>query len=1204
MKKKIKKKIIDSLIILLCLLGGLLFVFLKDAYAMSTQQYNKIFLTPFYRLSMSNNGNYNYLLTVNPPDHIASVITAIISFDIYISPSVNFTMSINGTPCNTQFYYVSTTYASAGQSRITFDCSNVIKKEGVYNLTLGVRLANTGSSTGWLDLTYMNNPFGSAKVSGTEYLAGEVGTIFLQLQDSNGNAVTNGNCYLNIYYPNQPNSSHAIWVNEAPMLYKSNSKGLYFYDLTAPDIMGIYMIEAECSYIYDNIWYYGEYDLINKPIRTVLAGTYTGDTVMLNSFEDWLYTQCGSSGGKVCEAYYDFNISDTNITALNLYYFGESQVTNTLYFYIWNWTSSSWITLPNSLAFHGTSGGGGGYPSGVDEFVSNILPLGNTIAANKTLRIRTYTIHTSAFNMFDNYLSIRASKLGTLIQDVKGSGELHVGSGNVTSVKNVENVSNVAYVGYVENASASFWELRLASATEYIAGELGSTIFQFTKVASGNPSPINDGVCNVTIWYPNNTLFLNKAGMYYLTGSNGLYYKNFTVPGTLGIYTIDAYCIKGSTTAYASGTFHVSLEGQLIQNASNPSSLILAVNQSLSNLILASNLAVNQSIWNKLYTIQGELLNITNTLIQVNVSVGNISVTVGQINVTLGNMTINVSIDTTKLEQMITSVNDTLKNINSSVSIQLTNIQGDLTNIRNDINSVNSTVLDVNSSVFNKLYSIQDELADITNTLTGISNDIANLNGTVIGINATIMNKLYLIQDDLTSINDSINALNFTANFNTTEIENLIESVNQTMMNKLYGVQDELAEINYTVHNIKCETCNLTHLEELIDSISDIINQHNTSVFNKLYLMQDDLKELNSTAYRIEDKLGNITLNTTYLEGLIISHNTTVMNKLYSIQDDLSTITDSLTDITDYIISVNNTVIGTNTTVMWKLYRIQDELASVNDSINNHDINAMSKLDQILGNITDVYALITDVNATTMWKLYRIQDEITSVNDTVKSMGINTTELEELIKSVNQTTMNKLYLIQDDLATITNNLYGISNDIANLNGTVISINATTMWKLYRIQDEIASVNDSINNHDINVMNKLYSIQDDLYNITVLIYGHNATVMWKLYKIQDELAEYNQSMSNQISLEFSNTNILIQNLNNTMNWWGNYFDNWFWALEYKLDNIQNTLYNMTIGNLNVTAIVNNKDIAMEVLRTLCHYGAIEIWEGDICNPKEF
>lgn len=117
-------------------------------------------------------------------------------------------------------------------------------------------------------------------------------------------------------------------------------------------------------------------------------------------------------------------------------------------------------------------------------------------------------------------------------RNITGTGELHISIPTIT----------VACV----------------SGTEYIAGETGIVSAQFLKAVGASNQPINDGTCNVTVYYPNWTAFLDNHMMTYASGSNGIYFINFTIPSDIGIYTSDFTCTKAPTTRYGSGSFHIS----------------------------------------------------------------------------------------------------------------------------------------------------------------------------------------------------------------------------------------------------------------------------------------------------------------------------------------------------------------------------------------------------------------------------------------------------------------------------------------------------------------------------------------------------------------------------------------------------------------------------------------------------------------------
>jgi hypothetical protein len=140
------------------------------------------------------------------------------------------------------------------------------------------------------------------------------------------------------------------------------------------------------------------------------------------------------------------------------------------------------------------------------------------------------------------------------------------------------------------------------------------------------------------------------------------------------------------------------------------------------------------------------------------------------------------------------------------------------------------------------------------------------------------------------------------------------------------------------------------------------------------------------------------------------------------------------------------------------------------------------------------------------------------------------------------------------------------NQTGNLNNSIFAINSSIFSKLYKIQDEIASVND--------------------------------TVKLSNSSIQDKISELSQN----IYSNFTYTNSLILIANNTMNFWGNTLNTttywlgdtlnlWGNTLEYKLDNIQTMLQNITIGNVTVTALVDYDEIALTVLQYL---KSVKVW----------
>lgn len=395
-----------------------------------TQNYLKLYMFPFYRASMSQNTNYTYQVNVTAPDGISKISSAIISLDAWISPTVTFSIWVNGQPCTTSNYSISTTYASAGRGVPMFDCANRIIDAGLYNVTIRPAGQNVGASTVWLDVTYLNNPKGSVGVSGTEYVSGDPATIFVQLLDNNANPVENGNCYVDIYYP-LSNGTHPYVVVDAPMVHATNGDdGLYYYDLTAPVQIGIYMVSAKCSYNYNWQWIYPTNELNFWPVRQAQTGTWAGAEQSLNNPEDATYDSCHTSGA--CIANYTFNVSKygnlTNMTGINLYYLGEATKATTMTFYYWNGTAL--VALSNSLALVAT--GSTTAPSGIDQLQTNFIPVSAVIGGIVKVQINENQGTTHA--LYNNWLSLAIlSSYGTISQNVKGNSEMHISGSSDTS---------------------------------------------------------------------------------------------------------------------------------------------------------------------------------------------------------------------------------------------------------------------------------------------------------------------------------------------------------------------------------------------------------------------------------------------------------------------------------------------------------------------------------------------------------------------------------------------------------------------------------------------------------------------------------------------------------------------------------------------------------------------------------------------------
>lgn len=68
----------------------------------------------------------------------------------------------------------------------------------------------------------------------------------------------------------------------------------------------------------------------------------------------------------------------------------------------------------------------------------------------------------------------------------------------------------------------------------------------FVRLLNGNSRPINSARCNTTLYFPNNTKFIDDVGMSFL--EKGYYYHDFITPNISGVYILGFDCLFPSGT--------------------------------------------------------------------------------------------------------------------------------------------------------------------------------------------------------------------------------------------------------------------------------------------------------------------------------------------------------------------------------------------------------------------------------------------------------------------------------------------------------------------------------------------------------------------------------------------------------------------------------------------------------------------------------
>jgi hypothetical protein len=438
------------------------------------------------------------------------------------------------------------------------------------------------------------------------------------------------------------------------------------------------------------------------------------------------------------------------------------------------------------------------------------------------------------------------------------------------------------------------------SHTEYWKDDMASTIVRLADYR-GNPYEVDS--CEVSILYPDKSIFINSAQMTESNIEGNWYRADSLQDAPVGTYEQEVICIKGSQTIKSSQSFHLN---PALEEISQVSQTLNFTRGELSDFNFSLNAKVQET---------GEDINFNLNLTEValsnliNILGDEITNEISSVNSTLGTdlMEINASLSGNILDaesNILLEISESNQNISSLLvdviqpELEL-KIEQEIAQVMAEISSVNvsisgivqSTGESINFNVDATEISLTNLLEDVeSNLFSEIESTEANLNTSLNNVQIALSSSLGSTESRLDSqilnVNESISSL--LIQVIQPELESLmIQQYNQIMN----SISDVYLDTQWLVNNAM-NSEDMSAIDSRFDSIDSDLDYiiefcsnslTNTSVLcQEIYVLkntieimrqeqQDYFNTLNSTTYNTWELLsGDIYSN---IENILITLN-------------------------------------------------------------------------------------------------------------------------------------------------------------------------------------------------------------------------------------------------------------------------------------------------------------------------------------------
>ena len=367
-----------------------------------------------------------------------------------------------------------------------------------------------------------------------------------------------------------------------------------------------------------------------------------------------------------------------------------------------------------------------------------------------------------------------------------------------------------------------------------------------------------------------------------------------------------------------------------------------------------------------------------------------------------------------------TSADTTLQN---NIDAEASTRQGADTELQNNIDTLSNIVLSnyttLNTKIDNTKISLE---GDINNLSTTVTDNYNTLSGQIRDLTTTVNDNYNSLDNRLTTAEGGILNLTDTVNDNYTELNGKITTTNNNLSTLSQTVEDNNTAINNRVDGIvESFDGDISDLNDAIDNLSDTVSDNYTELNDKITDNTDDITTIQNTINSYGDIVSyNATYFATASQGALADTALQPNDNISELVNDVGYITSaSLPTVNNATITIqkNGSSVGTFT-----LNQANNDTLNITVPTQASDIGAMPDTTTIedLTTTAQLNALNSGATATNIGQITTNQNNIADIRDLIPLQASTSNQLADK------------NFVNSSIATNTAYFIGTFNSVAEL----------------------------------------------------------------------------------------------------------------------------------------------------------------------------